>query len=46
MRIQQNGRLAVATVGAQGRLAARRTDQNEHLDSGVKVSSPYTSVMD
>jgi hypothetical protein len=36
----------VATVGAKGRLAASRADQEERLDSGVKASNPYTSVMD
>ena len=46
MRIQQNGRLTAATVGARGRLAARRADQEERLDSGVMASNPYTSVMD
>jgi hypothetical protein len=46
MRIQQDGRLTVATVGAKGRLAASRADQEERLDSGVKASNPYTSVMD
>ena len=46
MRIQQDGRLTVATVAAKGRLAARRADQEERLDSGVRASNPYTSVMD
>jgi hypothetical protein len=46
MRIQQNGRLTVAAVDAKGRLAARRADQEKRLDSGVKASNPYTSVMD
>jgi hypothetical protein len=46
MRIQQNGRLTVAAVDAKGRLAARRADQEERLDCGVKASNPYTSVMD
>ena len=39
------GQLA-ATVAAKGRLAARRADQEERLDSGVRASNPYTSVMD
>jgi len=46
MRIQQDGRLIAATVAAKGRLAARRADQEERLDSGVRASNPYTSVMD
>ena len=46
MRIQQDGRLTVATVAAKGRLAARRPDPEERLDSGVRASNPYTSVMD
>jgi hypothetical protein len=46
MRIQQNGRLTAATVEAKGRLAARRAAQEKRLDSGVKASNPYTSVMD
>ena len=46
LRIQQNGRLTAATAEAKGRLAARRADQEERLDSGVMASNPYTSVMD
>jgi hypothetical protein len=46
LRIQQDGRLTAATVGAKGRLAARRGDREERLDSGVMASNPYTSVMD
>ena len=46
MRIQQDGRLTVATVAAKGRLAARRANQAGRLDGGVMASTPYTSVMD
>ena len=46
MRIQQDGRMTVATVAAKGRLAARRADQAEPLDSGVMASTRYTAIMD
>ena len=46
MRIQQDGRLTVATVAAKGRLAARRANHAGRLDGGVMASTPYTSVMD
>jgi len=45
MRIQQDGRLTVATVAAERRLADRRDDRTRRL-TGVRATTPYTSVMD
>ena len=45
MRIQQDGRLTVATVDAKRRLSDRR-DAHERRLAGVRASTPYTSVMD
>jgi len=45
LRIQQDGRLTVATVEAKGRLADRRDHHARTLD-GVKARTPYTSKMD
>lgn len=45
MRIQENGTLIAATSGAKERLARKGTDQARHVASGVRASTPYTSVV-
>ena len=48
MRIEQNGRLTVATIAAKRRLADHRVTLTDRvtLAGGVTATNPYTSVMD
>ncbi len=45
MRIQQNGRLTAATVATERGLSDRQDDHTRRL-TGVRATTPYTSVMD
>jgi hypothetical protein len=45
MRIQQNGRLTVATVAAKSRLARRRAGEADRVIGGVQAATPYMSVL-
>lgn len=44
LRIQQNGRLSVATAAAKRRLADRRPGEPTRAVGGVQATSPYTGV--
>ena len=46
LRIQPNGRLIVATVGAKRRLADRRATEEVRLPDGPAFATPYTGVLD
>jgi hypothetical protein len=45
MRIQQNGRLTVATIAAKRRLADRRSCEAARIIGGVQTATRYTSVL-